>query len=253
THGHVRDIESAVAIPREAVADLGLNLLVAFGLPFFLGPLEGRGGEEPIPNFPPGGVFQPRVPTRFGITDRHVPLYLRTMNGTGDKEWVAKAYREEHGHELSPDELEEVFRQWLSRGEADLLLLIECDNRYLTVDFWDGIYRRVVQPHGLQVKSLQEGFTRGDGRDHTGYLAGISNMRARKQNDPAGYRSKIFLPHPAPAYPGEPDWSRDDPRYDDGTYLVHRKYRENLDRWFSNDFTVTDHYGHTFKGAVARQ
>src|SRR4030095_3514331 len=56
-----------------------LNLLVAFGLRFFLGPLEQRGTEEVIPNFPPGGVFKPRIPTRFGIEDRNTPIYLRTM------------------------------------------------------------------------------------------------------------------------------------------------------------------------------
>ena len=45
--------------PQLVVADLHLNLLVAFGLRFFVGPLgsKGRQNEEGIPNFPPGGVL----------------------------------------------------------------------------------------------------------------------------------------------------------------------------------------------------
>ena len=52
--------------PRLVVADLRLNLLVAFGLRFFLGPLgsPGRANEQPVPNFPPGGSFTPRTPVR---------------------------------------------------------------------------------------------------------------------------------------------------------------------------------------------
>src|SRR5690242_12404583 len=45
--------------PKLVVADWHLNLLVAFGLRFFLGPLgsKGRQNEQPVPNFPPGGVY----------------------------------------------------------------------------------------------------------------------------------------------------------------------------------------------------
>jgi deferrochelatase/peroxidase EfeB len=71
-------------------------------------------------------------------------------------------------------------------------------------------------------------------------------------SDPLWYRSKIYLPHPAPGYPGEPDWSRDDPRYDGGTYLVHRKYRENLAPWFNDKFQAENTYGETFHGCEAR-
>ncbi len=78
------------ARPQFVVGDLHLNLLVGFGLRFFLGPLSstGRRNEQPVANFPPGGAFVPRLATRFGMTDRAVPLYLRTMAAAGDLDWV---------------------------------------------------------------------------------------------------------------------------------------------------------------------
>jgi deferrochelatase/peroxidase EfeB len=133
------------------------------------------------------------------------------------------------------------------------LLVLDCDNRFLLIDLWDAIRARVIEAEGAVIVNLQEGLNRGDGRDHTGFFDGISNLGQKISTDPAYYRSKVYLPHPAPAYPGEPDWSRDDPGYDGGTYLVQRKYIEHLDRWFSDDFLVTDFQGRTFKGAEARQ
>ena len=74
---------------KNVVDGWALNLLVAFGLRFFRGPLPDRPPEEVIPNFPPGGVFTPRESTRFGIK-RRVPMYLRTMNAEGDRLWVGR-------------------------------------------------------------------------------------------------------------------------------------------------------------------
>ena len=61
--------------PQFVVGDLNLNLLVGFGLRFFLGPLgsTGRRNEQPVANFPPGGAFVPRLAMRFGMMDRAVP------------------------------------------------------------------------------------------------------------------------------------------------------------------------------------
>ena len=251
-HGTERNLDDTPGRQRMVVADYGLNLLVGFGLRFFAGPLDRRQPEEAVPNFPPGGTFAPRKPTRFDI-ERGVPLYLRTMNASGDKDHVTAALTKANGgHAPEPVTADATYKAWLSRAESDLLLVLECDNRFLMIDFWDALWK-AVKAEGAVLVSLQEGLNRGDGRDHTGFFDGVSNLRHKIATDPAYYRSKVYLPHPAPAFPGEPDWSRDDPNYDGGTYLVHRKYIEHLDRWFSPDFTVTDFHGRVFKGDEARQ
>jgi len=239
--------------PQFVVRDLALNLLVGFGLRFFLGPLGQRTSEEPIPNFPPGGVFAPRNPTRFGITGRHVPLYLRTMNAAGDDVWIRKRLTTSDGKPPADDAVSAEYRRWLEQSEADLILVFEADNLFLVVDYWDAVRKAAIVPFGAQVVAIHEAFNRGDGRDHTGFNDGISNLVDRMQTDPVWYRSKIYLPHPAPAYPGEPDWNRDDPSYDGGTYLVHRKYVENLQRWRDGTFKVTDYYGQTYSDSEARE
>src|SRR5262249_18478262 len=91
-----------------------------------------------------------------------------------------------------------------------------------------------------------------DGKAHIGFFDGTSNLQDMMRDDPMLYRSKIYLPTPSAAYPGQPGEFRDDPRYDGGTYLVYRKYLENLERWFADDFQVTDYYGNTFRGDAAR-
>src|SRR5262249_54343664 len=47
--------------------------------------------------------------------------------------------------------------------------------------------------------------------------------------------------------------TRDDPRYDGATYLVQRKYRENLERWNADSFEVRDTFGKVFRGEEGRQ
>ncbi|MBV9084847.1 MAG: Dyp-type peroxidase [Acidobacteriaceae bacterium] len=237
---------------RLVVRDLRLNLLVGFGLRFFMGSLERRTDEEPVPNFPPGGVFRPRKPRRFGIIDRSVPMYLRTMSASGDRDFVAKRLTKTLGREGSTEEVDQAYREWLGRSESDLILLFESDNLFLVIDFWDAVRRAAVLPFGLEVVCAQQGLQRGDGRDHTGFHDGISNLQDKLRTDPQYYRTKVYLPHPAPAYPGDPDWSRDDSRYDGGTYLVHRKYIEHLDRWNADSFEVKDRYGRVFRGEEAR-
>jgi Dyp-type peroxidase family len=253
SHGKVYCEDKVTQRPQLVVKDLGLNLLVGFGLSFFLGPLRERKDEEAVPNFPPGGVFKPRLPQRFGINDRHVPLYLRTMNVLSDRECVKLRLKEGGGGtEPSDNEVEQSYIDWLSRGESDLFLVIESNNRFLTIDFWDSI-KEALKPFNITIVSLQDAFNRGDKRDHVGYHDGVGNLQERMLSDPTWYRSKIYLPNPAPAYPGEPDWARDDPRYDGGTYLVHRRFVEHLDKWNSEAFEVRDSYGKTFRGYEARQ
>jgi len=241
--------------PKLVVADLHLNLLVAFGLRFFLGPLgsPARQNEQPVPNFPPGGSFNPRTPVRFGMKDRVVPLYLRTMNAAGDQGWITSVLTARNGGVApSPDDVAAAFSAWLAQGEADILLQIECENEFLAVDFLDAIRERVIDPDGLQIAGIQQGTSRRDGKAHIGFFDGTSNLQDMMRNDPVNYRGHIYLPTPAGAYPGQSIEVRDDPRYDGGTYLVYRKYLENLDKWFSDDFQVTDFYGNTFKGEAAR-
>lgn len=230
-----------------------LNLLVAFGLRFFLGPLEQRGTEEVIPNFPPGGVFKPRIPTRFGIEDRNTPIYLRTMAAAGDDVFIKRRLAAATGSNPSDAEVKEAYRSWLSSCESDLFLYFESNPPgSLKHQFWDAVRTRAVEPHGLEVVRVHDSVT-GTGRDHIGWHDPKSNLDDEIATDPQYYRSKIYLPHPAPAYPGEPIQNRDDPRYDGGTYMVHRKYIENLDKWNSEDFSFTDVYGHKFTGEEARQ
>jgi Dyp-type peroxidase family len=241
--------------PQLVVGDLHLNLLVAFGLRFFLGPLgsKGRQNEQPVPNFPPGGVFTPRQPTRFGMKDRYVPLYLRTMNAAGDQGWIAATMAAQSGGKApDADDVNAAYTQWLAAGEADMLLQIECENLFLALDLWDAIRERVIDPHGLEIAGIQRGASRQDGKAHIGFFDGTSNLQEKMRDDPVWYRNHIYLPTPAPAYPGQAVEVRDDPRYDGGTYMAYRKYLQNLDKWFSDDFQVTDLYGKTYKGAEAR-
>ncbi|HKF62948.1 MAG TPA: hypothetical protein VKB42_16405 [Dongiaceae bacterium] len=241
--------------PRLVVADLRLNLLVAFGLRFFLGPLgsPGRANEQPVPNFPPGGSFTPRTPVRFQMTDRVVPLYLRTMGAAGDQQWITAMLAERNGGTApAADDVNAAFGAWLAAGEADILLQIECENEFVAIDFLDAIRERVIDPNGLLISSIQRGASRRDGKAHIGFFDGTSNLREMMRSDPVGYRAKIYLPTPSAAYPGQPIEVRDDPRYDGGSYLVYRKYLVNLDLWYSDDFQVTDFYGKVFKGEEAR-
>ncbi|MEO8036547.1 MAG: hypothetical protein ABI837_19070, partial [Acidobacteriota bacterium] len=53
THGSERNPDGTSGRPRTVVGDFGLTLQVAFGLRFFLGPLDRRRPEEPVQNFPP--------------------------------------------------------------------------------------------------------------------------------------------------------------------------------------------------------
>ena len=231
-----------------------LNLLVGFGLRFFLGPHKDRQPEEVIQNFPPGGVFNPREPTRFGIKDRKVPMYLRTMNATGDLEWVANRLAKGKSKQPSQKQIDQAYTQWLSETESDLMLYIESNNRFLNMDLWHRIESAVVEPHKLELaRPINESYGREDGRDLIGWHDPISNMDEFIESNPKYYRSKIYLPYPAPMYPGEPIWNRDEPRYNSGTYLVHRKYIQDLDKWNSDEFTFTDNYGRVFQGEEARR
>lgn len=252
THGVFRD-GTGTKTTRLAVGDHALHFNVAFGLRFFSGPLAQRGAEEIVPNFPPGGDFAPRTPTRFGIDDRFVPVYLRTMNAAGDSDFVKARLPKPDGGELAADAVERAYREWLSRGESDILLHIESDNKFLVIDAWDALRKRAVEPHGAEVAGIREGFNRGDQRDHTGFHDGVANLQDKIKNDPHYYRQKIYLPHPAPAFPGEPTGARDDPRYDGGTYMVVRSYLEHLDKWNSKEFEATDFHGRKFHDEEGRR
>ena len=249
--------------PQLVVGDLRLNLLVGFGLPFFLGPLgsKGRQNEQPVANFPPGGAFVPRPATRFGMADRAVPLYLRTMAAAGDLDWVKSTLAPPAGGQaVADDVVQAAYTRWLAAGEADLLLQMECENLYLLIDLWDTIRRRVVDPNGLEIVGLQEGFSRGDAKTHIGFFDGTSNLQQKMRDDPLWYRSHIYLPTPGPAYPGHAIEAagdklqvRDDPRYDGGTYLAYRKYGFNLDAWNADNFTINDAAGKAYHGETARR
>lgn len=251
-HGVLRDDTGNVIRPRNVVEDFRLNMIVSFGLRFFMGPLDQREEEEIIPNFPPGGQFKPRYPTRFGIKNRKVPHYLRTMNAAGDIDWIKKRLKQTENYDPTDSQVKATYQDWIKQAESDLFLNLEAQHKFLIYDLWDRILNKVVQPYELQIVSIQEGFNRGDGRDHTGWYDGISNMQDMIKNEPQKYRSKIYLPHPAPAYPGEPMWARDDTLYDGGTYLVHRKYMHNLKRWNSDEFSYIDEHKRKHQGEAAR-
>ncbi|MDX6612251.1 MAG: deferrochelatase/peroxidase EfeB [Blastocatellia bacterium] len=251
-HGEFYNADGSLSAKRLAVRDHRLNLLVGFSLRFFAGPIGERPEYEAIPNFPPGGSFTARPSTRFDMKNRKIPMYLRTMNADGDKLHVKKRLaRDNGGKEPTDPEVDAAYRKWLAESESDLLLLIESNNRFLTVDFWDAI-RKAIEPFKVEVVSLHDAFNRGDRRDHIGYYDGLSNLDDKMANDPGYYRRKIYLPHPAPPFPGESTEARDDPHYDGGTYMVHRKYIEHLDKWNSDKFKVKDFDGNTYHGEEAR-
>ncbi len=253
--------------PRMVVGDLHLNLLVAFGLSFFLGPLGSppRQNDPGVPNFPPGGTFALRKPIRFSMNagkrspgrydqDVSVPMYLRTMSAAGDRDWIkADLTARNGGVAPADDDLNTAYNAWLAAGEADILLQIECENEVVALDFLDAIRERVIDPFGLLIAGIETACSLRNGKAHIGFFDGTSNLQQMMVNDPLTYRSKIYLPTPSAAYPGQPTGVRDDPRYDGGTYLVYRKYLQNLDKWYSDDFQVTDFYGNVFKGEEARR
>ncbi|MFM0336853.1 Dyp-type peroxidase [Paraburkholderia fungorum] len=253
-------------LPRTVVGDLKLSLVTAFGLRFFLGPLEARGQEEAVQNFPPGGVFKARIPSRFGISDRPTPLYLRTMAANGDRDCVSQRLTAQSpGAPPTDAQVTQTYQSWLSQGESDLILQVDARNQFAVIDLWDALRDRFVKPFGYQIVSLERGFTRGDGRAHIGFIDGVSNLQQLMTDNPEAYRRLIYLPTPAPAYPGYPVDLRADPnhpggltqncddmRFDGGTYMVYRKYALNLKLWFGDDFEVADFWGHSFKGDEAR-
>jgi deferrochelatase/peroxidase EfeB len=252
--------------PRLVVGDLHLGLLIGFGLRFFMGPLDKRGPDEVVQNFPPGGTFKARLATRFGITGRAVPMYLRTMNAAGDADVVTARLQEASGGSTpSPAAAAQAYNDWLAAGETDLIFQLGANSQYAVMDLWEALRDRVLTPFGLQIASIEQGFTRGDGKAHIGFFDGTSNLQEMMRNDPVAYRTKIYLPTPGPAYPGfpvdlraDPDhpggllMTRDDMRFDGGSYLVYRKYAFDLRRWFGDDFQVADFYGRTFKGDEGR-
>ena len=248
TFGEAQD-DSGANRSLGVVSDHALNLLVGFGLRFFMGPLEDRGQQEVIANFPPAGVIRPRRATRFDI-ELNVPTYLRTMNAEGDRDWVARRL----GGDASESEIDAAYQTWLSDSESDLVLYFESNDRFLKLEFWDAVQERVIEPNGWQiVGEINDSNNRGDGRDFTGWHDPVSNMDDLIADNPLYYRSKIYLPHPAPAYPGDAVTNRDDPRLDGGTYMVHRKYIQDLDKWNDDSFTFEDPYGHKSTGEEARQ
>lgn len=128
---------------KSVVDGWALNLLVAFGLRFYLGPLADRQPEEVVPNFPPGGVFEPRDATRFGIK-RRVPIYLRTMNAEGDRLWAGKRLSLTSGKKPSEDEITKAYTQWLSDNESDVILYIEANSHALCVDLRNRIENEII-------------------------------------------------------------------------------------------------------------
>ncbi len=206
--------------PRSVTDFWKTSMVVGFGLSFFLGRLSGREENPGIPNFPPEGTFERRASSRFNIS-LPVPKYLRTMNAFGDREWVAQK---------GNDDNEAAYQQWLEEGESDLIFNIESNNKFLVNDLWENL-RVILELHDVEIRIVHEGFNRGDGRDHLGWHDGISNMQDLSENNPHAYRNHIYLPRPAPSYPGENVLNRDPEGYNGGTYMVHRKYQENIDKW----------------------
>jgi len=173
------------------------------------------------------------------------------MAAAGDDVFLKRRLAATLGRDPSESELKDAYRSWLSSGESDLILYFESNPpASLKHEFWGDVRTRVVEPNNLEVVRVHNSTT-GFGRDHIGWHDPKSNLDDAIANDPQYYRSKIYLPHPAPAYPGEPITNRDDPRYNGGTYMVHRKYIENLDKWNADDFTFTDVYGKVFIGEEA--
>lgn len=232
---------------RKVVGDWAHHVLVAFGLPFFLGRLESR-EDSAIPNFPPGGQFPRRPATRFGL-EVSTPLYLRTMNADGDLAWIKK-----NNPNASEEESAALYRRWLSDAECDIMVYIESNLRFINLDTWDKIRKCLCDRHGFELNDpVQLSTGREDGRDLTGWHDPRSNLEDLMIDDPAEYRRNIYLPHPAPMYPGEALQNRDPLMYNGGTYLVHRNYRLDLDRWNSIDFEFESTVqARTYRGEDAR-
>jgi deferrochelatase/peroxidase EfeB len=187
------------------------------------------------------------------------------MNAAGDREVVAADLQGSGAQPPSDSAIGEAYQAWLAAGETDLILQLDSNNQFAVIDLWEALRDRAVTPFGLQIISIERGFTRGDAKAHIGFFDGTSNLQDMMRDDPVGYRTKIYLPTPAPAYPGYPVdlradpatpngllMARDDMRFDGGSYLVYRKYAFDLKKWFADTFQVEDFYGHTFQGDEGR-
>jgi Dyp-type peroxidase family len=160
--------------------------------------------------------------SRFGIK-KPVPKGLKKMNLVGDGYFREVCTEEQIGNK-----------------ESDLLVLFES---FFKEEYEELLTKINSLTKPLQIKAIHKGFQALDNRDHTGFKDGTSNLQDIKSSQPERYQSYVYV------HDGEAGNSI----YDGGTYLVFRKYIENLPHWFSNSFRITDKDGKSYYGNVARE
>jgi Dyp-type peroxidase family len=160
---------------------------------------------------------------RFDI-DMPVPPCLRQVHARGDHYFPAV------GNENS-----------IRENESDLLLILESDCAE-TLDAQERALGELGKQHAVAIVGRSRGAHRPDGVGHLGFKGGISNLQDIRATDMPRYRRYVYVDNGAAGSPA----------YDGGTYLVYRKYRKHVERWFSDSFTVEDAHGRAYTRDAAR-
>lgn len=142
--------------------------------------------------------------TRFAITTP-VPPGLQLMYARNDDRFA----------ELRTEAL-------IGEKESDLIIACESSDQVRLDQLVSQIVALACHSK-LRCKSTHWGARLEDGRDHLGFKDGVSNLQDVRAQHAERYRRYVYV-H---------DGEAGTPAYDGGTYLVFRKYREHLARWFA--------------------
>lgn len=102
-------------------------------------------------------------------------------------------------------------------SQPDMLVQLESEDHSLVVDGTRAVLAYARRSGWLRAVDVQDGASRGDARDHLGFLDGIHNPGP--DSDPRA-SDVVFV-----------GAQQDRPAFDSGSYLCYRKYRLDLEAW----------------------
>lgn len=103
------------------------------------------------------------------------------------------------------------------RSQADLVIGFEAESYTLIMAGYDHVVDYVRRTGWLELVDVVQGVTRGDGRNHLGFYDGVHNPTIH--STPSIYDVAMVRP---------PD---EVPALESGSYMVHRRYSFDLERW----------------------
>ncbi|MBV9773062.1 MAG: Dyp-type peroxidase [Gemmatimonadetes bacterium] len=101
--------------------------------------------------------------------------------------------------------------------QADLVIAFESQSYTLAMSGYDHVVEYVRRTEWLDLVDVVQGVTRGDGRNHLGFYDGVRNPTL--DSTPSLYDVTMVRP---------PDEA---PALESGSYMVHRRYSFDLERW----------------------